>query len=130
MNDSPLKTALPMAFVPTVKAEEARNFFSDTLGLEFVSDDKFAMIFRINNSQSLRVQRVRELIPQPFTVFGWEVSDIESTVAQLAKRGVTFEMLGFPSQDKTGVCTFDNGDKVAWFKDPDGNTLSIAKLVH
>ncbi len=130
MNESPLRTALPMAFVPTVKPDEAKKFFTDTLGLEFISDDNFAMIFRVNHNQSLRVQRVRELTPQPFTVFGWEVGDIETAVTKLTKRGVTFEMIGFPSQDKTGGCTFDNGDKVAWFKDPDGNTLSIAELVH
>ena len=124
-----LKTAPPMAFVSTTKPDEAKRFYTDVLGLEFVADDKFALIFRIHGNQTLRVQRVHELKPQPFTVFGWQVEDIESSVAILTKLGVMFQMIGLPTQDKTGVCTFDNGDKVAWFKDPDGNTLSIAQLV-
>ena len=129
MTESPLKAAPPMAFVSTTKPDEAKRFYTDVLGLEFVADDKFALIFRIHGNQTLRVQRVHELKPQPFTVFGWQVEDIESSVAILTKLGVMFQMIGLPTQDKTGVCTFDNGDKVAWFKDPDGNTLSIAQLV-
>ena len=128
LRDSPLKAAQPMAFLPTMKADDAKRFYSDVLGLEFVADDKFALIFRIHGNQTLRVQRVQELTPQPFTVCGWKVEDIEDSVAALTERGVKFQMIGLPTQDKTGVCTFDNGDKVAWFKDPDGNTLSIAQL--
>ncbi len=130
MNDAPLRTALPMAFVPTVKAEEAKNFYSEVLGMDFVLEDMFALIFRVNGNLSFRLQKVGEFSPQPFTVCGWEVSDIEKTVLELGNRGVKFEVFGFPNQAKTGVCTFENGDKVAWFKDPDGNTLSIAQLVH
>lgn len=127
-HQSPLPTALPMAFVPTSHPEAAKKFYSETLGLGLVADDSFALIYKLAGDQTLRVQRVKELTPHPFTTFGWQVNDIESATKDLVSRGVKFERFSFMKQDDLGICTFDNGDRVAWFKDPDGNTLSIAQL--
>ena len=129
MNNTVLTNAKVMCFVATAKPDEAKSFYSETLGLKFLDADMFSLIFAVNQTLTLRVQIVPELKPQQFTVFGWQVDDIDATVTSLSERGVKFEVFGFPSQDARGICTFENGDKVAWFKDPDGNTLSIAQSV-
>jgi catechol 2,3-dioxygenase-like lactoylglutathione lyase family enzyme len=128
-NESILTQAKPMCFVASQKYDEAKKFYGETLGLKFLHDDQYGLMFAIQADLTLRIQKLKEFKPQPFTVFGWQVDDIQSSVASLSKRGVTFEKFGFPNQDTHGIVTFENGDKVAWFKDPDGNTLSIAQLV-
>ena len=121
------------AFVPTRDGERARSFYVDVLGLRFVSDDQFALVLDANGT-TVRVSKVLEFTPQKFTVLGWEVSDIEQVVSELQARRVNFENYGFPGQDERGIWTapwVDNasgGAKVAWFKDPDGNVLSMTQL--
>ena len=123
-----LTEARTMAFVATAKPDEAKQFYSETLGLAFQQDDGYALVYSVHKTLMLRVQKVPSLTPQQFTVLGWQVDDMELAVTDLAARGVKFENFGFPGQDDRGVCTFPDGDKVAWFKDPDGNTLSIAQI--
>lgn len=115
-----------VAFVPTRDATKARAFFEGVLGLRFVSDDKFALVFDVNGNM-LRVARAPEYKPQQFTILGWEVREIEKAVAGLAEKGVRFEKFGMPGQDERGIWTAPDGAKVAWFKDPDGNILSISE---
>jgi catechol 2,3-dioxygenase-like lactoylglutathione lyase family enzyme len=121
------------AFIPTSDAEKARRFYVDVLGLRFVSDDQFALILDANGIK-VRVSKVPEFTPQKFTILGWEVSDIGKVVTDLQKKGVSFEKYGFPGQDEQGVWTapvVDNasgGAEVAWFKDPDGNVLSVTQF--
>ena len=122
-----LATLDPIAFIPTNDAEAARAFYEQTLGLPFESDDKFALVFRVGaNKTMLRVVRSGAFTPAPFTIFGWEVEDIEGTVAALAAKGVAFLRFGFFEQDAQGIWNAPGGAKVAWFKDPDGNTLSLS----
>jgi catechol 2,3-dioxygenase-like lactoylglutathione lyase family enzyme len=104
----------------------AKAFYQDVLGLKLISDDQFAIVFEMNGNQ-LRVTPVREYTPVPFTVLGWEVRDIDVVVERLAKAGVTFERYDFLKQDTHGIWTAPGGAKVAWFKDPDGNVLSVAQ---
>lgn len=118
-----------MAFVATAKPDEAKRFYAETLGLRFQHEDEYALVFTVNQTILLRVQKVSSLTPQHFTVLGWQVDDMNQAVTELAERGVRFENYSFPSQDDRGICTFPGGDKVAWFKDPDGNTLSLTQLV-
>src|SRR4051812_17891822 len=117
-----------MTFVATAKAAEARRFYEDVLGLRFVADEHFALVFDLNGTM-LRMQRVKEFTPHPFTALGWQVRDIRAAARTLTERGVEFLKLGggFP-QDELGVWTAPGGAKVAWFKDPDGNTLSLTEL--
>lgn len=117
-----------VAFVPTLDAQRAKAFYADVLGLRFVSDDGFALVFDAGGTM-LRVARVHEFKPLPFTVLGWQVQGIEPMVAALRERGVQFETFGFFEQDALGIWTAPTGDKVAWFKDPDGNTLSVSQHV-
>ena len=96
----------------------------ETLGLELMSEDGFALQFNANGT-FLRVTTVQSLMPQQFTVLGWQVDDIYAEIEALKAKGVVFEMYGFPGQDENGVWTAPGGTKVAWFKDPDGNVLSL-----
>ena len=117
-----------VAFVPTRDAEKARAFYEGVLGLRFVKDDGFAMVLDANGIM-IRVAKMKDFTPAPFTVLGWQVSGIEDVVRGLQKRGVHFEIFGFFKQDELGIWTAPTGDKVAWFKDPDGNILSVSQHV-
>jgi catechol 2,3-dioxygenase-like lactoylglutathione lyase family enzyme len=123
-----LDTMKLVAFVPTTDYDKARAFYVDTLGLRFVGSDGHAMVLDAIGTH-IRVTRVGEFQPFQWTVLGWQVPDIEAAVAELGQRGVRFEQYGFPGQAATGIWTAPTGDKVAWFKDPDGNTLSVAQHV-
>ena len=114
------------AFVATTKPEHARAFYRDTLGLKLVSEDPFALVFD-GGGTVLRVQKVQSFTPHPFTAVGWNVPDITAEVLALTAKGVTFERYSFFQQDDNGVWTAPDGTGVAWFKDPDGNTLSLAQ---
>jgi catechol 2,3-dioxygenase-like lactoylglutathione lyase family enzyme len=116
-----------VAFVPTKDAEKARAFYVDVLGLRFIKDDGFAMVLDANGIM-VRVARA-QFTPAQFTILGWQVNNIEKTVAGLQEKGVHFERFGFFEQDALGIWTAPTGDKVAWFKDPDGNVLSVSQHV-
>jgi catechol 2,3-dioxygenase-like lactoylglutathione lyase family enzyme len=116
-----------VAFVPTKDAEKAKAFYVGVLGLRFVKDDGFALVLDANGIM-IRVSKA-EFTPAPFTILGWQVTDIEKIVAGLQTKGVRFERFGFLEQDALGIWTAPTGDKVAWFKDPDGNILSVSQHV-
>jgi catechol 2,3-dioxygenase-like lactoylglutathione lyase family enzyme len=117
----------PIAFIPTTNAAAARTFYEQILGLTFDYDDNFALVFRLGTSNlMLRIIRVEAFTPQPFGIAGWESPNIEADVRSLTARGITFLRFGYFEQDTLGIWTAPNGNKVAWFKDPDGNTLSIS----
>lgn len=130
----PLTTNAPIAFIPTTNPTAARAFYETTLGLHFVSEDKFALVFEIGPAfpaGSARTMLRIVCAPQPFTpnhftIFGWEVPDIHATIADLKTRGVEFLRITYFEQDEAGVWTSPSGAQVAWFKDPDGNTLSLS----
>lgn len=114
-----------VAFVSTTNADHARAFYRDKLGLRLVSEDNFALVFE-SNGAPLRVALAKEVKPIQGTALGWDVKDIRATILDLKKAGVTCEIFGFFKQDDLGIWTAPNGDQVAWFKDPDGNILSVS----
>jgi catechol 2,3-dioxygenase-like lactoylglutathione lyase family enzyme len=116
-----------MAFVATTDAERARAFYGETLGLRLVADEPYALVFDAGGTM-LRVQKVEALTPSRHTVLGWNVPDMDAALAELGGRGVTFERYGFIPQDERGVWTTDDGAQIAWFQDPDGNTLSLTRF--
>ena len=122
MNDSKI-----ICFVATRDATGARRFYEATLGLKCVSEDPFAIVFDANGTM-LRVQKVKELTPAQYTALGWEVADIAAQIRELNESGVRFERFPGLPQDELGVWTSPSGAKVAWFKDPDGNTLSLTEF--
>jgi catechol 2,3-dioxygenase-like lactoylglutathione lyase family enzyme len=115
-----------VAFVATRDPERARRFYEGVLGLRLVADEPFALVFDAHGT-TLRVQKVQELVPARHTVLGWLVPDIAAAVRGLAAGGVAFERFPGLPQDDLGVCAFPGGGRVAWFKDPDGNTLSLTE---
>ena len=117
-----------VAFVAISDAEKARAFYEGMLGLKFVKDDGFALVFDANGIM-VRAAKMKEVKPQPFTVLGWQVAEIEDMVRALTAKGVKFEIFVFFKQDELGIWTAPTGDKVAWFKDPDGNILSVSQHV-
>jgi catechol 2,3-dioxygenase-like lactoylglutathione lyase family enzyme len=112
------------AFIPTLMPGKAKWFYKDVLGLTLLSEDEFALEFDANGFL-LRVTIVSAFKPHPFTVLGWHVTDIKITVQSLLEKGVLFEKYDFFQQDELGIWTAPGGTKVAWFKDPDGNLLSL-----
>jgi catechol 2,3-dioxygenase-like lactoylglutathione lyase family enzyme len=115
-----------VTFLLTQNPDAALSFYRDTLGLPFLRDDGFALVFRSGETM-LRIGKVPSHAPAQHTVLGWEMQDITAAVAELAAKGVTFQHYPNMGQDAQGVCTFPSGDKVAWFKDPDGNVLSLSQ---
>jgi len=115
-----------VGFVATKDYAKARNFYEKILGIEFVNQDAFALEFR-SGGNMIRISKVDDFTPMPFTVLGWEVTDIQKVVEDLTKRGVTFEKYSFLKQDDLGIWDAPGGSRVAWFKDPDGNLLSVSR---
>lgn len=114
------------AFIPTVMPDKAKLFYQDILGLKLLSEDNYALEFEANGIL-LRITIVNELKPHPFTVLGWDVDNISATIKSLNEKGVVCEKYDFLEQDNLGVWTSPGGTKVAWFKDPDGNVLSLSE---
>ncbi|MGB8128292.1 MAG: VOC family protein [Candidatus Angelobacter sp.] len=117
-----------IGFVPTKDAARSRGFYEGKLGFKFVSDDEFALVMQAGESM-IRIAKAGKFTPAQYTVMGWEVTNIEATVKWLTERGVIFEKYPFVQDQKQGIWTTPNGDKVGWFKDPDGNVLSLSQHV-
>ena len=121
-----LQLATPVGFLPTTDLDRARTFYEHVLGLPVINADSFAVVVQTGRI-TIRLTNVGDqLRPQVFTVFGWEVDDLRAEMAELAGRGVDFLRVDGLEQDDFGVWTAPGGSLIAWFKDPDGNTLSLA----
>ena len=123
-----LNSARLMAFVPIRDAKKSRPFYENVLGLRFISDDGFALVMD-SNGVTIRLAKASNFTPAAFTVLGWQVTDMVAAVSDLEKRGVRFEKFPGLPQDEHGIWSAPGGAKVAWFKDPDGNILSLSQHV-
>lgn len=115
-----------VAFLATSDANRARAFYGDLLGLRLVEETGFALVFDANGME-LRVQKTDRVAAPAHTSLGWQVASIREAVQKLAGAGVRFETYGFPEQDADGIWRSPSGTLVAWFKDPDGNLISISQ---
>lgn len=122
----PLASADVVAFGATADPAACRQFYEDVLGLRFVADEPHAIVFETPNAQ-LRIAKVPAVDPAEYTVIGWDVPDVEAAVTDLEDAGVAVERYDGLDQDDRGIATFPDGTRVAWFSDPDGNTLSVAE---
>lgn len=120
-----LESGKMIGFVLTKDYDHARAFYEGKLGCQFVSLDQFALVMRVGGHQ-LRIVKAPDFTPLRSTVLGWEVGDIEATVDWLLQRGVATEKYPFVQDKDRGIWTVP-GAKVAWFKDPDGNVLSVSQ---
>src|SRR5438093_1099792 len=91
-----------VGFVAAKDYKRARNFYEKILGIEFVNQDPFALEFR-SGGNMIRISKVDDFTPMPFTVLGWQVDNIQNMVQELTKRGVTFETYSFLKQDDLGI---------------------------
>lgn len=115
-----------MAFLATADAARSRTFYEGKLGLTLVNEDPFALVYDVNGTP-LRIQRVEKVVVAPYTALGWRVADIARTVRALVAVGVHFVRYDGLEQDALGIWLSPSGTKVAWFKDPDGHTLSLSQ---
>jgi catechol 2,3-dioxygenase-like lactoylglutathione lyase family enzyme len=113
-----------MAFIPVGDLTAAKTFYQDVLGLSVTEEGPFAVVLDAGGTM-VRLARVDGLEPQPFTIAGWQVPDMGAAIDGLANQGVDFVRYEGMDQDENGIWSSPSGDQVAWFKDPDGNTLSL-----
>jgi catechol 2,3-dioxygenase-like lactoylglutathione lyase family enzyme len=121
-----LSNAKLVGFILTKDYERARAFYEGKMEFEFVSHDPFALVMRAGQNM-IRIVKMRDFAPLQSTVLGWEVGDVEAAVEWLVRRGVVLEKYPWVQDKERGIWTTPGGDKVAWFKDPDGNVLSVSQ---
>lgn len=117
----------PISFLGTSDSDNSKVFYSDVLGLELIEDTEFALVFR-DAGHMLRIQKLEKLEPAPYTSHGWQVDDIERSIAELTSKGVEFSRFDRLEHSPSGVWVSPSGDRVAWFKDPCGNNLSLTQF--
>jgi catechol 2,3-dioxygenase-like lactoylglutathione lyase family enzyme len=120
-------TAKMVAFAPVTDVARAQAFYVETLGLTLVSGDDYGCMLD-SGGVTLRLARVDGYEYPPHTVVGWSVPSIEDEVRALVAAGVTFRVYDGMGQDELGVWTAPSGDRVAWFGDTEGNTLSLTQM--
>ncbi len=116
-----------VAFAATARPDEARAFYRDVLGLTLLEDFQFALVFDANGTM-LRIAKVDAVLPSSNTVLGWSVPDLDRVMAEFVAKGIAFEWFPGLNDPETGIWTTGRGDRVVWFKDPDGNLLSLTEF--
>lgn len=122
-----LNSTRPIGFVPVTDLAKAREFYGTALGFDVEDENPFAVVLRCGTTM-IRATLVSEFTPQPFTVLGWQVDDIDEAVDDLRARQVEFMFRYDLDQSSHGVWTAPDGARVAWFLDPFGNTLSLTQF--
>ena len=116
-----------IGFIPSTNLDVSNRFYSELLGLNQINNDEYAIEYKIKHAK-LRVAKVDKAPKASHTIFGWEVTDINSIVEDLKIKRIAFVFYDGMPQDENGIVTFPNGGKVVWIKDPDENVLSITQL--
>jgi len=113
-----------IALIGVADLDRAQQFYGDTLGLALRDERPFALVAEFGGVM-LRITAVDEPVAAPYSVLGWRVHDITSAVDDLVSRGVPTLRYDGLTQDARGIWTTPGGVKIAWFRDPDGNVLSL-----
>ena len=121
-----LEGARLVAFAATTDAPRAAAFYTTVLGLKLRYEDDFAVSLD-SEGVEVRLQKVERFDAQPFTTLGWQVAEISGVAERLLQHGVVPERYPWLDQDAMGVWQAPSGARVLWFRDPDGNLLSIAQ---
>ncbi|HMC44756.1 MAG TPA: VOC family protein [Caballeronia sp.] len=116
-----------IAFVATSQPDRSKSFYSEILKFTLIEDSPYALVFDANGTM-LRIQKVETVTLAPYTALGWKVPDIHGKVQELGAMGVTMERFQWIDQDASGVWTTPDGSGVSWFRDPDGNLLSLTQF--
>ena len=121
-----LSTAKLQTIILTSRMKDASAYYKDVLGLTLKSGSDGALLFDVGGGD-LRVSPVPTTSPSEHTVAGFAVDDLDRVMECLREKGIAFEhFAGFP-HDETGAVNTPDGSKVAWFRDPDGNLLSVVQ---
>jgi len=121
-----LASAKMTGFVPTKDYDQARAFYEGKLGFKFVYQDQFALVLSAGENK-IRITKIPNFTPLEGTILGWEVDDIVAVATWLRDRGAPPEKYPFAQDQDLGIWSAPSGAKVAWFKDPDGNILSLSQ---
>ena len=121
-----LATARLQTLVLTSDVERARTFYTQVLGLPLKGESLGALVYDVGGGD-LRVSPVLSTKPSEHTVLGFAVEDLDTVVIELANRAVLPERFAHFAHDPRGVCTAPDGTRVIWFRDPDGNLLSVVQ---
>src|SRR5215467_13037862 len=116
-----------IAFIATAHPDRAKQFYSELLGLRLMEDSPFALVYDAKGTM-LRIQKAETFSKVEYTTLGWRVDDIHEAVKKLQERGIRFERYSGLQQDEHGIWTTPDGNKIAWFTDPDGNLLSLTEI--
>ena len=122
LTDAPI-----VAFAATTDLARSHAFYGEVLGLGHVETTPFANVYDAGGT-TLRITLLDRVAPAPYTVLGWTIPDIAAAMDDLATRGVAFERYEGLDQDAAGVWTAPGGARIAWFRDPDGNVLSLTQM--
>ena len=123
-----LESARPAIVICTRSRPRATEFYRDMLGLTLAYEDEFATVFNVGGV-TLRVAFVADFAAHEHTILGFCVPDVEATVKALRGKGIMFNTYAGFNQNELGILTLPGGDvRVAWFKDPDGNVLSVTNV--
>lgn len=121
-----LETAKPAIVICTRDRARATAFYRDTLGLTLDHEDNLAAVFN-TGGVTLRVSFVADFTAGEHTILGFTLPDVPATVKALRDKGVAFVIFPGFKQDDLGICSPPGGNvRVAWFKDPDGNLISVS----
>jgi extradiol dioxygenase family protein len=118
-----------IGFIATTQPQQARVFYGDLLGLHFIEENAFALIFDAHGTM-VRIQKVKTVDKATYTVLGWQVHDLDVIVKRLQQHGLVFEQYPDVPQDEQGIWTTPDGTKIVWLSDPDGNILSLVQFPH
>jgi predicted enzyme related to lactoylglutathione lyase len=123
----PLTAANLIGFVSSSDVARAKEFYRDVLELRVISETSFALVLDAHGTM-LRITIVERVHPAPYTVLGWEVANITQAVERLASRGVEFLRYEGMTQDEQGIWDSPSGSRIAWFRDPERNILSLTQF--
>jgi catechol 2,3-dioxygenase-like lactoylglutathione lyase family enzyme len=121
-----LASSTLQAIIWTSRIDEAEKFYSRILGLPLQGKSHGALLYDVGGSD-LRVSPVPATRPSAHTVLGFAVPNLRAIVELLRQRGVSLERFAGFAHDSTGILSTPEGAKVAWFRDPDGNLLSVVQ---
>jgi len=113
-----------VGFIPITDVARARDFYTGFLGLRVLEESPAALVLDANGTM-LRLTPIHGHQPRPGTIAGWAVQDMKAAINELTAAGVQFNRYDGMEQDIDGVWISPSGAQVAWFDDPDGNTLSL-----
>jgi catechol 2,3-dioxygenase-like lactoylglutathione lyase family enzyme len=114
--------ATPMVAVKDL--DRARKFYEDTLGLKEVDDFGEGVVLKSGDTK-LSIYRSEFAGTNKATALTFDVDDIDAEVRELKDKGIFFEHYDMPGLEQQGDVYAGEGMKTAWFKDPDGNILSL-----